>query len=172
MRISVMSIGDSGEARLLRDLLETQGHDVRVVWVGKPSDVFEGFDFFGAAADAAILAAHGDDKGIVFPEMAPDVDTLELPDDRLTPDILRNNLRLAPPLVLSTACGSGIADFAAAFTQSGTQTYVAPDDYPEGADIAIWVAVFFRELGRNGIEAAVARANAAVDTESSFRLFD
>ena len=66
MRICVVGIGDSGESRLVRDLLEAQGHHKRLTLAGKPSDVFAGFGFYGATADAAILSAHGDEKGIIF----------------------------------------------------------------------------------------------------------
>ena len=170
MRVAIVAIGDSGEARLIRDLLEAQGHEVRLAHAGKPSDVFAGLDFFGTPADAAILSAHGDEKGIVFPEMAAGVDTLVLRDDRLTPAIFHAHLRAAPKLVLSTACDTGGDAFASAFLDAGANSYAAPVDYPEGADIAIWLAVFFRALADSDAEAALARANAAVSAESAFRL--
>lgn len=170
MRASVIAIGDSGEARLIRELLEAQGHEVRLALAGKPSDVFDGFSFFGMPADVAVLAAHGDEDGVVFAEMAPGVDQLELPHDRITPVIFGDNLRQAPPLVISTACGSGSGDFAAAFFGAGAHDYVAPVDYPDGRDIAVWVAVFFRTLANGGPEMALTRANAAVETNSAFRL--
>ena len=171
MRISVIGIGDSGEARLLRNLLEVQGHELRLVLAGKPSDVFDGFKFFDGAADAAIISAHGDGGGIIFPEMTPGIDQIELPDDRLTPHLFRHHLDRAPPLVLSTACDSGTSGFADAFKHAGAMAYVAPEDDPDGADIAIWVAVFFRDLAANHADEALRHANEAVAPGSGFRVF-
>lgn len=171
MRISVIGIGDSGEARLLRDLLEAQGHELRLALAGKPSDVFDGFSFFDSVADAAIVSAHGDGRGIFFPEMAPGIDEIELPDDRLTPHLFRHHLIEAPPLVVSTACDSGTSGFADAFRHAGARAYIAPENDPEGADIAIWVAVFFRGLGGSHANDALRHANDAVAPGSGFRVF-
>jgi hypothetical protein len=171
VRLSVIGIGDSGEARLLRDLLEAQGHELRLVLAGKPSDVLAGFGFYDEAADAAVISAHGDGKGIIFPELAPGVDVYDLPGDRLTPHLFRHYLDMAPPLVVSTACDSGTPGFADAFRKAGARAYLAPEGDPEGADIAIWIAVFFRQLTCGSAADALRRANGAVGPESGFSVF-
>ena len=171
MRITVIGIGDGGAAHLLRDLLEAQGHELRLVPGGTALDILAGFGFYEDAADAAIVSARGDGKGIVFPAWVSGDDIYDLPDGRLTPHLFRHHLDMAPPLVVSTACDSGTPGFADAFKQAGARAYIAPAADPDEADIAIWIAVFFRHLVRGSAEDALRRANGAVGPDSAFRVF-
>lgn len=173
-RIALVEFDDSGTAQLIRLHLEHLGLDVALNRLGKPSDFFGGFQFFGHPADAAIIAAHGDDGGFIFPEMAEGVDDLVLPENRITPELVTNLLTAPPPLVISTACSTGTKAFADAFRAAGAATYIAPTGDPEGRDVPLWMATFFHALTRNpaDLSAAITNANAPVDPESRFEALD
>lgn len=172
-RVSIIGVGDSGEAQLLRLQLEHLGLATCLNLVGKPSDFFDGFSFYGQVPDAVIIAAHGDDAGIVFPEMAAGVDELVLPDDRITPALIARELKSPPPLVISLACASGTTPFTKAFSSAGAKTYIAPVGDPDGRDVPLFVNLLFHAM--TGMELpihdALNKANAAIDSTSVFQIF-
>lgn len=172
-RITIIGIGDSGEAQLLRLQLEHLGFAVCLNLPGKPSDFFEAFSFYGTVPDAVITAAHGDDGGIVFPEMAAGVDELVLPHDRITPDLIAARLKHAPALVMSLACASGTKEFAKAFSSAGTKHYIAPVGDPDGQGVPLFISLFFHKLltQPDNPKQALAATNTMFDTASAFRIF-
>lgn len=169
-RVALVGIDAAGEAHLLRLQLEHFGLRVALNQIGKPSDLFAAFSFYGQPADAAILCAHGDEGGIIFPQMAEGVDQLVLPGDRITSVLLSQRLKSVPPLVVSTACDTGSAAFAAAFHRAGAHTYVAPVLAPDGQDVGLWITAFFHARVRRGLTCAAAldAANALVVRENQF----
>lgn len=172
MRITLIDIGATDEARLLRTLLEQLGAEIRLIRPGKPSDVFANLDFYGAPPDLVILSAHGDMDGLIFAEMAEGVDTLVLPGDRITPDVIAANADFAPVPVLSTACMSGIPEFAGAILKAGASAYVAPQGAPDGVDIPLFVHMLFHKamVEEMTFAQAVERANAVISPQSAFIL--
>ncbi len=173
-KIALVEFVDAGAALLIRAQLEHLGLDVALNRLGKPSDFFAGFGFHGLAADAAIISAHGDGAGYIFPEMAPGVDPLVLPQNRINADLISQRLSEVPALVISTACSTGTESLAGAFRSAGAAIYVAPVGDPDGRDVPVWLSAFFHALARHdsGPEAALDRANALVEPESRFRLFE
>lgn len=172
-KIALIEFDDAGAALLVRAQLEHLGLDVALNRLGKPSDFFSAFAFHGQPADAAIISAHGDAAGFVFPEMASGVDTLELSDNRISVGLIASRLRGAPPLVISTACSTGTEDFAGAFRSAGAAKYLAPLGDPDGRDVPLWLFALFHALNRHGanMQDAVVRANSLVEPESRFNLF-
>jgi len=170
MHVTLAFIDDAMEAMLLRALFENL--HCRVDWrpIGRPSDFFTAFEGTG---ELGVVSGHGDEKGFVFPEMAPGIDSLTLPDNRISPALLEGFSRL-PPVLLSTACGSGTAAFAAAFHANGVGLYIAPMGYPDGAAVPILVGlaaylVIERHLGW---PEAIEQANSQLAPENHFRVFE
>lgn len=173
MKIALLAIDAIAEALLLRGILETLGATVHLRPAGKPSDVFAPLDVFDGLADVLILCAHGDENGLIFPAMAPGVDRLVLPGDRITPDELDRLPRGLAQVVVSTACASGKESFARAVFNAGAKTYVAPSGDPDGAAAALIVGIALHRVIRNGASwtTAVATANAAFAPEDGFTVF-
>jgi|GEM_PF-5945588 len=143
MKAIIVALEPSPEPQLLRLQLEHLGAQVRLVDLGRPSELFSSLDFYGQPADLAILCGHGDEAGFILPELAEGVDPLVLPNRRLTPQILAENLVSAPPTVISTACDTGHKAFAEAFFGVGTRSYIAPVGYPDGGVVPILLGVAF-----------------------------
>jgi hypothetical protein len=173
MHVSIVLTDDVSEALLLRALLENFGAQVHLHAIGKPSDFFTAFDCFGTPADLAIIAGHGDEGGLIFPEMGEGVDTLVLPNNRITPGLLTGFKTPLPKVVISTACDSGRPDFARAFHAAGAELYIAPRDYPTGSVVPVLLALALHRVVEQGSGwlAAIAAANAAFDEDDGFVVF-
>ena len=173
MKVALIVISDTSEAQLLRLALESVGAMVQLHLVGRPSDFFAAFEFFGQSPDVAIICGHGDDEGFIFPGMAPGVDTIVLPADRLTPDIAKSHLRAAPPVIISTACGTGLKGFAAAFVNAGAQSYIAPEGYPDGSAVPVLLhlAAYRVVSAGSSWEAAIKAANNYMTLENRFEVW-
>lgn len=169
-RVTIIGIGDSGEAQLLRALLEQLGLEVNLKLCGKPSDFFTAMSNVTIRTDATIISAHGDEDGIIFPEMAPGVDPLQLPNDRITPSLINQHAKDVSAFVLSLACSSGTKEFARAFSGAGVKDYMAPEGDPEGADVPLFVHLFFHQLlhHETTFTDALAAANGAMTRDSKF----
>lgn len=157
---------------MLRLQLEALGADVRLCPLGKPSDFLTAFDFYGEAPDVVVLSAHGDEAGIVFPDMAPGADTLELPENRITPGLIRK-VSAQGSVVLSTACDTGQQPFADAFHAAGASIYLAPADYPDGIDVPVLLALAFHKalVQQQSWAEAIEGANIALGTDTRFSVF-
>jgi len=171
-RLTLVGLGDTGEAQLLRALLEHLGLKICLNLPGKPSDFFSGFSFYGQPPDAVILSAHGDEEGIIFPQMAEGVDTLTLPGDRITPSLIAERLELPAVPIVSTACSSGTAAFVQAFFTAGASAYIAPEGDPEGVGIPLFLHMLFHQLctGSPHLETAFAAANNLLPAGDGFTL--
>jgi len=173
MKIALIAISDTAEAQLLRLALESVGAIVHLHAIGRPSNFFAAFDVFGVPADVAIICGHGDDDGFIFPEIAPDIDALVLPANRLTPALIADHLRAAPPIVLSTACGTGLKSFATAFMAAGAKNYIAAKGYPDGAAVPalLHLAAYRVQSAGSSWEAAIRAANNFMTLENQFDIW-
>ncbi len=170
--VTIIAIGDMSEASLLRLQIEAMGAEVRLCPLAKPSDFLSAFDFYGQPADIVVLSAHGDEAGIIFPEMAPGADRLELPANRITPDLIRK-VNAGCAVVLSTACDTGSQPFADAFHAAGATLYIGPQGYPDGVDVPVILALAFHKLlvQQHSWVDAIVSANSALGTETRFSVF-
>lgn len=150
-RVAIAGIGDSGEALLLRALLEAMGAEVRLTMIGKPSAISGALTMTGAVPDLAILSAHGDERGLIFPELAPGVDPLMPADGRLGPDWIARHLVVPETTLLVTACASGAPATASALLKAGAARVVAPPGYPAGHAIGTAVAVMAHGVAHRGL---------------------
>lgn len=173
MKVSIVLVEDAPEALLLRALLENFGAQVALHWTGKPSDFLTAFDCFGTPAELAIIVGHGDEGGIIFPEMGEGVDSLVLPNDRITPDLFAQIAGPLPKVVISTACGSGTPALARACHGAGTGLYIAPRDYPTGSTVPVLLGLaMFKVIEQaQAWPEAIASANASFDEDDGFVVF-
>jgi hypothetical protein len=173
VKITIISIEDDGEPQLLRLQFEHLGFSVQLRRLGRPSEFFTAFDFFGGPADAAIICGHGDEGGFIFPAMAPGVDSLVLPADRLTPAIVGEHLRAVPPTVLTTGCDTGRKEFAQAFLGAGARNYIAPFGYPDSAAAVVLLTLAAYRVASAGSswDAAVRAANNYFTLENRWQVW-
>lgn len=144
--VAVIAVGDSGEALLLRAILESLGAAVILHLPGTAEDFLKSLGQGEAAPEYVIISGHGDDRGFVFGSFAPDVDASALTEGSLPASSLRNRVDLPGKVVLSTACRTGTDDFARAFLAGGARAYIAPSDDPDGAAMPLFLHRLFYEL--------------------------
>ncbi len=171
--IAIVAIGDSGEALLLRAILESLGAAVLLHLPGTPADVLKCLDQGLAAPEYIILSGHGDETGFVLGEFVEDIDTSALVKGSLPAANLTNRVNLPGKVVLSTACLTGNEAFAQAFLSGGVRAYIAPAEYPDGAAIPLFVHGFFYHLLQKQapLEEAIMLASAFDEAELAITLF-
>lgn len=124
---------DYPEAITIRFLLEYIGVQVRIHLPGLPREVVEVLFAQRGAEEHLILCCHGDERGIVFGNLAPELYEGQPFRDRLTPEVVMREASLGRRTVVATGCGTGGHGFAEAFLAAGAEAFVGPDGSPRDA---------------------------------------
>lgn len=122
--VSVVDIGDAGEALLIRAILENLGAVVTLHLPGTPGD------FLLTLADSTspehiIICGHGRETGFHFGDYGEDIDVSMLRAGQLPPEAIARHIDLPGRIVISTACKTGAPGMAAAFLGGGLTAYCA-----------------------------------------------
>ncbi|MEU6040688.1 hypothetical protein ABZ801_35345 [Actinomadura sp. NPDC047616] len=145
--IDVVAIGHTGgEPHALRGLLAEYGADVRLLPIGAPQHLADVLGGRQSRAEHLVLCCHGDERGILLDELAPEIARSQPFNDVLTPENAAELTRLSGTLVVSTGCMTGTEAFAEAFMRGGCSAYIAPEDYLEGTAAIAFVSVFYYHL--------------------------
>ncbi|CDN93865.1 hypothetical protein [Agrobacterium tumefaciens] len=129
--VSIVAVGDTGEALLVRAMLESLGASVRLHLPGTPEDILVCLKQPENPPPYLIISGHGDENGLVVGEFDPDVTRMELRHGSMPAAALTGNVDLRDTVIFSTACCTGSEAFAKAFIEGGASAYVASADYPE-----------------------------------------
>lgn len=170
--VSIIAIGDTGEALLLRAMLESLGASVRLHLPGTPEDILVCLKQPDNPPPYLIISGHGDENGLVVGEFDPDVTRMKLRDGSMPAETFIGHIDLPDTFILSTACCAGSQAFAKAFIQGRASAYVASAGYPDGAATPLFVHLLFYELliRKSPLEDALQRAN-QLDSDLAFELF-
>ena len=148
---------DYPEAIALRFLLEAIGIQVRLHLPGLPHEVMEVLVASRPAEEHLILCCHGDERGIVFDGLAPELYEGQPFRERLTPDVVKRHASLSDRTVIATGCGTGAHIFAEAFLAAGAGGFIGPDGYPQDA-LFFLTHLYYGLRGGLSIDEAVASA--------------
>lgn len=173
--VAIVALGDSGEALLLRAILESLGAAVILHLPGTPGDVLKCLQQGEDGPEYIILSGHGDENGFVLGEFVDGIDAGMLVDGSLPAAALADVIRLPGKTVISTACVTGTAAFGQAFLAGGVQSYLAPADFPDGSAVPLFLHGLFYALlhQRKTFQEAIETAKSFdPDNELSFVLFD
>jgi len=144
-RIAIVTIGSDMEALTLRQVIECFGEaSVDLLGVGKASHLIAHLRGKGSKADHIVLCCHGDEEGIILPELHPSVAAGERYLGRFGAEAVRKEARLRGRVVLSTGCST--AALAEAFLAAGAAACIAPDGDPEGPAPLAFLATFYYRL--------------------------
>ena len=146
-RIAVVVLDSDFEALLLRQSIEWMGEfevPVDLIPVGRCAHLIAVLR--GEATDAAhvVLCCHGDDEGIILPELHSSIAAEEPYTGHFGDQAIRREARLDSRVVLSTGCSTGA--LAPAFLAAGASAYIAPTGDPDGAAPFAFVAMFYYHL--------------------------
>lgn len=154
--VAVVAIGEASEAFLVRAILESLGAAVSLHLLGTPHDFLQVVRQGSAAPGYIVICGHGDERGLVFGEYGEDIDVSLLDRGSLPPSAFAGLVDLPGKVVVSTACATGTKAFKEAFVQGGVSAYVAPSDYPEGADAGLFIHILFYQLLRKNVSVGAA----------------
>jgi len=161
------------EGLALRAALE--GFDLRVNLfpIGRPRHLIDVLSGQSATSPHVVLSCHGDERGILLPELAPQIAKGEPFVDVLTPKHVRDFARLPDRTVVCTGCYTGTPALAQAFFVAGCEAYVAPTGEPTGsAALFFCIALYYHLAARSvSIGEAVHAAGAADAMTGMFQLF-
>jgi len=172
-RVDIVAL-DFLEALSIRPVLEFYNATVSLHLVGEAKDVVRILGGEEKIADTIILSGHGDEKGLVLPELGPEIEKEQPYHGTTTPGDFKKFLNLPPgSLVLNTSCALGTEEMAGAFLGSGCRYYIGPTDYPDGTSAVFYALHFFYEriCRGNGVEQAHQSARAHDDETAMFRLY-
>ncbi|CCF16982.1 putative uncharacterized protein [Brevibacillus laterosporus GI-9] len=139
------------DTQAIRATLEYFGARVFTYWIGRPNDftaILSGEDLY-PNTDMIILNFHGDEGKFIMPELGEDVyDADEVPGN-FGPEEISRFARLEGKIVVANGCSLGDPELAKAFLHCGCQTYIGPNDYPDGNAALLFVSRFFYEIIQN-----------------------
>jgi hypothetical protein len=169
-QVWLLDIDDIWASLAARAVLETYA-EVHLVPVATPEQFVVAFRAVPAAARLVILGAHGDERGVLFPELIPSLISTQPFYPAAGPEVIRALAPLPAVPVLSTACESGRGRLPGAFRAAGCSAFVAPRGSPDG-DAALMftlqVAYWF-VARRRPLDDAVERARSADPRARMFR---
>lgn len=168
--VAIVDLGDSHEAAVARALLEGMGAVTLLHAPGTPEDFLLVLGQEHDVAPYLLICGHGDGTGFVFGEYGEGIDTSALEGESMPPSSVAPRVRLPGCVVVSTACLTGRERFARAFMRGGIEAFVAPEGYPDGSDVPLFLAVFFHGALARGLAPKEAWER-AVGVERALRTF-
>lgn len=164
--VTIVCIGDAGEAIALRSLLESMSHEVRLIRVGTPADVAPAL-IRASEHDVVILSAHAGRKGLYMGAFGAGVDVSMMDGDWLPMAAVFKGVQFREDAVLiSTGGAARESGLVQAMFQAGGHL-IAPNGDPDGRVIVPWIGACLLQT-EAGLAEAVTRANALVAPENRF----
>lgn len=122
-------------------------------------------------AHFSIISGHGSEKGLLFPELAPDLAAKQTFNEALDAPTLQSFAQLGGRVVFNTSCFSGV--LAEGFLNSGCHNYIGAKDYVESSAALVFTEVLFYQL-KNGtsVSAAVEKARSIDNETALFKLYE
>ncbi len=168
--VAIVDLDATGEALLVRALLEGMGAVVSFHQPGTPEDFLLVLGQGDTPATYLILCGHGDEVGFIFGSYGPGIDTSSLVGESMPPASVAARARLSGRVVVSTACLTGTESFGQAFVGGGAAAYIAPEGYPNGTTPPLFIHHLFHQLLVHGVPLEQAWRQTA-DYDEKSRMF-
>ena len=173
-RVLLADFSDTGtETEAIRQTLEYFGYVVLRCPIGRPNDLVDILaDRLGHFVyDYLIMTCHGaagrDDGKILMPALHESCYLKDEPRGNFGSAQIKAHIKLQNKLIISTGCSTGKHDsMTAAFVNSHSNIYVAPDDDPEGASALYFIQSLFYNLRSHDLEDAY-RAASKIDEDTA-----
>ncbi len=170
--LHILASGTGHEAHAIRLAAECWDVTVTATWIGNSQQIV---DYFAACPqhDLIIISGHGDERGLLLPELAVEIQHCYPHNDVIRAADFRTFLRLDGAIVISLACMGGSPALADAFLDCGARAYIGPTDYPTGSAALMYALDFIYTYRHHGEHVAAAHSHAAQtgDDRQQFRLY-
>lgn len=167
-QVTIINIADALEAIALRAALEWWNVEVHLRHVGAADQLVALLDGTIALSPLVFLMCHGDERGILLPELAPELEQAQPFSGAVGPDELRHVLQLPGCVVVNTGCATGTQELAAAFLDGGASVYMGPAGYPDApASLFFCLAFAYGHLVRGYALAGAHRRATEHDGETA-----
>lgn len=171
-KVAIARFGADEDWQLIRLLVESFQADVRLATAATPAEIAATLSE-PPETEFLVLTGHGDERGFILDELVPELAEVQPFNGRLTPALVEAHGSLAGRVVIACACQSGAPRMGRAFLAAGATAYIAPDGYPFGEDVIVFISVLFHGLLALGLklDEAVRRARAAGRSSELFQLY-
>jgi hypothetical protein len=170
--IHIIEIETGLEAHAVRYSAEYWGAFVTMTWVGNSAQIV---DFLSSKPhhDIIIISGHGDERGLLLPELVEEIKDEYPYNDVISPKDFAEFLKLDNNIVINASCLCSNQLLADVFLAGGAQYYIAPNDYPKGDASLMYLLSFLYEYTQSDrdVELAHKLGSSHSDDRSQFKLF-
>jgi hypothetical protein len=172
MKLHVIDSWSGHEAHAVRAAAECWGYAVTVTWLGTSRQLV---DFFAARQryDLLVVSLHGDEEGLILPELAPEIAREQPYGSRISATQLAEFVSPVVPVAIASGCLLGTRSFADTYVSAGFQTYIAPPDYPSASGALMYILAFLYNLTSTGGDpmASHRAADRIIPADDRFEIF-
>lgn len=169
--VAILSVDSPLETQAIRAFAETLNFTVSVTWVGNSHHVT---GFFEKVRDDAhqkvvFISAHGDERGLLLPELAPQVEQQFPYREVIRPEDFASFVDLNGEDIVNLSCLGGTEAMASAFLTAGAGSYVGATGYVQGSSTVMYAVQLVHGMhSRLDLEAAHRAASHYPDDRSQF----
>jgi hypothetical protein len=165
LSLHILEIESALEAQAIRAAAEAWGITVTVTWVGNSGQIVE-YLSQQPTHDLIIISGHGDERGLLLPELAPSVRDRYPYHEAIRPDDFARFLALGGNGVLMNTCCGGQRALADVFLAHGAAWYIGTEAYPDARAALMFVlSLIYHYREARDIDQAFAQTTAIVPSE-------
>ncbi len=172
-RVHILAIDVALQAQLIRAAAEHFGAFVTMTWVGNSAQIV-GYLTDYPAAEVIIISGHGEERGLVLPELGEEFKHLYPYGNVIGPADFAEFLHLQGNIVINNSCLGGMPEMASVFLDHGAEIYIGAVDYPDTAASSKYAVDFlYSYLVENPKDAAKAHeaASSHADDRQQFKMY-
>jgi hypothetical protein len=168
VKIDLVVLGHALEAIALRSMLESFDLALRTHFVGNVKKLVSLLNGEDNLHEILILSCHGDERGMLLPELSEELEKEMLYHKVLTAKDCSEFLKLQNQIVINTGCCLGNEEFAKSFIQQGAKAYIGAETYVEGNAASFFVISFlyFHLCNNLSLQEAFTKAK-SLDSETN-----
>ena len=172
LKMHIVDIETGNEPQAIRAAAEWWGVFVTMTYVGNSGQIV---DYFSGQPDhdLIIIAGHGDERGLLLPELAKEIANRYPYNEVIRPEDFGQFLQLNGNAVISLACLGGMRQLADVFLAHGSRRYIGPVGYPDGSSALMYSLEFLYNHVHHGrdVEEAHRLASSHNDDRQQFKLY-
>lgn len=174
MQVQLIDVENYPEMMAFRMALEWFGARVIVDSVATSKQLIRALNHPIIKPDIAVLMCHGVDDGLYLGELAPDIAKTQPYNGSINATQFREFLAIDGYPIINNGCSLGTEDYAQAFLDCGTTTYIGAVDDESGNASLMYLITLFYHLFEHKRSLSIAHHHAsAIDKDTHmFKLYE